>query len=120
MVFKGSCHCGRLRIEVDVDDPGTAALVCNCSICGRRGSLLWFVPRQALRLAMPDAEAATYTFGRAVIGHRFCPRCGIHVWGEGSDPQGRAMAAINIRCLEGLDLDAVPLERFDGRALPGG
>ncbi len=117
MEYTGSCHCGRVRFAVEIADPGAAALACNCSICGRRGSLLWFVPRDALRLAMPDERAASYAFGRAAIRHRFCPDCGIHAWGEGSDPQGRAMAAINVRCLEGVDVDSLPVEHFDGRAL---
>jgi hypothetical protein len=43
--------------------------------------------------------------------------CGIHPLGEATDPEGNAMAAINIRCLEGVDIDAVPLQQFDGRSL---
>jgi hypothetical protein len=52
-----------------------------------------------------------------VIQHHFCPTCGIHPFGEGSDPMGNRMAAINVRCLEGIDLEAVPVKHFDGRAL---
>lgn len=33
-----------------------------------------------------------------------------------TDPKGNRMAAINIRCLEGIDLDAVPVAKFDGRS----
>jgi hypothetical protein len=110
----GSCHCGKVAIEVDgaVD----SGLACNCSICSKRASLLWFVPRDALRLTTPEADAATYTFNRHVIRHRFCATCGIHVFGEGTAPDGRAMAAVNLRCLDGLDLAAVPVHEFDGRA----
>jgi len=111
----GSCHCGNVSIEVEgrID----AALACNCSICARRASLLWFVPRASLRLKTPEAAAATYMFNKHVIRHRFCPTCGIHVYGEGSDPKGNAMAAINLRCLDGVDLAAVPVQHFDGRAM---
>jgi hypothetical protein len=41
----------------------------------------------------------------------------MHPYGEGVDPKGNAMAAINIRCLEGIDLAAIPVKNFDGRAL---
>ena len=41
----------------------------------------------------------------------------ILVHGEGKDPKGQAMAAINIRCLEGIDLSAIPVRNFDGRSL---
>lgn len=114
MTHRGSCHCGRVAFEVE----GTpdSALSCNCSICQRRGSLLWFVPRASLRLVTPDENASTYTFHRHAIRHRFCPVCGIHPYGEGTDPKGAAMAAVNLRCLEGIDLASIPVTPFDGRS----
>jgi hypothetical protein len=115
MTYTGSCHCGRITFEADGDIG--SALACNCSMCQRRGSLLWFVPRDALRLLTPDADAATYTFNKHAIQHRFCPACGIHAFGEGSDPQGNRVAAINLRCVDGIDLKAIPVHEFDGRAI---
>jgi hypothetical protein len=115
MTYRGSCHCGKVAFEVDGEIAG--AMACNCSMCSRRGSLLWFVPRASLRLLTPEADLATYTFNKHVIEHRFCANCGIHSFGEGTDPKGNRMAAINIRCLEGVDLDAVPVQHFDGRSL---
>jgi hypothetical protein len=112
---KGSCHCGQVAFEVDGDID--SAMSCNCSICQRKGSLLWFVPRDSLRLLTPEDAASTYTFHKHVIRHRFCPTCGIHPYGEGSDPKGNRMAAINIRCLEDVDLESVPVTKFDGRAI---
>lgn len=113
MLYKGSCHCGHVAFEVEGSLDG--AMACNCSICQRKGALMWFVPRDRLMLLTPDEHAATYTFNQHVIRHRFCATCGIHPYGEGTDPQGNAMASINIRCLEGIDLDAVPVQHYDGR-----
>jgi hypothetical protein len=79
--------------------------------------LLWFVPRDKLRLKSPEDAASTYTFNKHVIKHRFCPTCGMHPYGEGVDPKGNAMAAINLRCVEHIDLDSIPVRHFDGRAL---
>jgi hypothetical protein len=115
MTRKGSCHCGRVAFEVDGEP--TEAMACNCSICSRKGSLLWFVPRDKLRLLTPEANAATYTFNKHVIKHRFCSNCGIHTHGEGVDPKGRPMAAINVRCLEDFDLKSLKVREFDGRSL---
>ncbi|WP_367350367.1 GFA family protein [Ottowia sp.] len=113
--YTGSCHCGKVAFEVE----GTIdrALSCNCSMCSRKGALLWFVPRASLRLTTPEDAAATYLFNRHIIRHRFCPTCGIHPYGEGVDPKGNAMAAVNLRCVEGLDLEAIPVRHFDGRSL---
>lgn len=115
MKYRGSCHCGNIAFEAEGDI--REALACNCSICERRGSLLWFVPRSAMRLLSPEDAASTYTFNKHVIKHRFCPKCGIHPFGEGIDPKGGAIAAINIRCIEGLDLASIAVKHFNGRAL---
>jgi len=113
MLYQGSCHCGKVAFEVEGEIQ--AALACNCSMCQRKGSLLWFVPRAQFRLRTPEDAAATYTFNKHVIRHRFCPTCGIHPYAEGIDPQGNAMAAVNLRCLDGIDLAAIPVHEFDGR-----
>ena len=127
--YTGSCHCGQITFTFEAEI--TQALSCNCSLCRRRGSLLSFVPRGALTLrtpasdaAAPDAAArdaaapdAVYRFHTHQIAHHFCPTCGIHTHGEGTAPNGTAMAAINLRCVDQIDLDTLPLHRFDGRAL---
>lgn len=115
MKYRGSCHCGKVAFEVEGEID--RALSCNCSICQRKGSLLWFVPRDRLTLLTPEDNASTYTFNKHVIKHRFCPVCGIHPYGEGVDPKGRRTAAINVRCLEDIDLQGIPVTQFDGRAL---
>ena len=60
---------------------------------------------------------ATYTFNTHRIQHRFCANCGIHVFGEANDPQGNAIAAVNLRVIDGIDLAAIPVHEYDGRAL---
>ena len=114
MSHSGSCHCGRIAFEVQGEPE--AAMACNCSICQRKGTLMWFVPRDALQLSTPAADMATYTFNKHVIQHHFCPVCGIHPFGEGT-LNGQSMAAVNLRCIEDVDLDAIPVQHFDGRGL---
>ncbi|MDM0046597.1 GFA family protein [Variovorax dokdonensis] len=113
--YAGSCHCGAIAFHVE----GTidSGLACNCSMCARRASLLWFVPREQLKLQTPEDNAGTYLFNKHMIRHRFCPACGIHAFGEANDPQGNAVAAVNLRCIEGIDLDAIPVKHYDGRAI---
>ncbi len=114
MTYRGSCHCGRIAFEVEGDLSQVAD--CNCSVCSRMGSLHWFVPREKLRLLTPEADLATYTFGKRSIEHHFCPTCGIHPFGEGVDPAGNRKAAVNARCLEGVDLDSLAVKHVDGRS----
>ena len=114
MNYRGSCHCG--GINFDVEGTLEGVMSCNCSICQRKGSLMWFVGRDQLRLLTLETNIRAYTFNKHVIQHRFCPVCGMHPYGEGSDPKGKRMAAINVRCLEDVDLSATPVTHFDGRS----
>lgn len=115
MNYQGSCHCGRIAFEVEGELGEVMA--CNCSICQRKGSLMWFVPREQLRLTTAPEAMATYTFNKHAIAHHFCPTCGIHPFGEGTAPDGRTVAAVNVRCLDGIEVDSLSVKHFDGRAL---
>ena len=113
MIHRGGCHCGKVTIEVEGDITG--AISCNWSICQKRGSLLWFAPRDQLKVT-GEAEIATYTFNKHVIKHRFCRTCGVLPFGEGVDPKGNRMAAINIRVLDDIELEKIPVQQYNGRA----
>ena len=115
MNYQGSCHCGRVTFEVDGDMD--RVLECNCSHCSRKGYLLWFVPRAQLRLFTAESRLATYTFNKHVIKHHFCPNCGCAPFGFGVDPAGAPTAAVNARCLEGIELSTLERTPFDGRSL---
>jgi hypothetical protein len=108
---------GAVLTNDSVDGEIDGALACNCSICQRKGSLLWFVPRDKLHLLTPEDAAGTYTFNKHAIRHRFCPVCGLHPYAEATDPKGHPMAAVNIRCPEDIDLFAIPVRTYDGRSV---
>lgn len=115
MTYKGSCHCGKISYEVE-GELGQV-MECNCSHCSRKGYLLWFVPREKLHLLTPESDLATYTFNKHKIKHRFCPTCGCAPFGEATDQSGKPMAAINVRCLEDVDIASLTRIPVDGRSL---
>jgi hypothetical protein len=115
MTHQGSCHCGRIAYEVEGEIG--EVMECNCSICRRKGYLHWFVPRDKLSLRTPLSDLATYTFNKHVIQHHFCPRCGVSTFGLGRDGSGNEMAAINVRCLDGIEPGELRVRQFDGRSL---
>jgi hypothetical protein len=112
---KGSCHCGQVRFEAEVGT--TEGLACNCSICGRKGSLLAFVPESQFQLLSGKEFLTDYQFGAKKIHHTFCSTCGVSAFATGAMPDGTPVKAINLRCIEGLDLDEVKINSFDGRSL---
>jgi hypothetical protein len=113
MKYQGSCHCGNIKFEVEGNID--SALSCNCSICQRKGSLLAFFPADQFTLLSKGENVGTYTFNRHIIRHKFCQICGVSPYAEATDPQGVLTAAINIRCIENIDLEKIPVNHFNGR-----
>ena len=81
-IHRGSCHCGALRYEVDLDLAGKATQ-CNCSICRKT---MWTgaqVKPDALRVLSGEEEAGKYVWGGKVSTRFFCKTCGVHCYGRG-------------------------------------
>lgn len=114
MVHTGACHCGKVAFEVEAAPE--QVMECNCSHCSKKGYLLAFVPRAALHLTTPDADLGTYTFNTHAIRHHFCKTCGCAPFGEGKNPSGAETAAINVRCLEGVEPAQFTVVQVDGRS----
>src|SRR5262249_51189423 len=112
--YQGSCHRGRVRFEVDADLDHVR--VCDCSIRRRRGALIHRVEPNFFRLLTPLEDLALYTFHTHTARDYFCRTCGILPF-----RRRRTAAdvwAINVRCLEGFDLDSIPIKRVYGSRLP--
>ena len=109
----GGCHCGAVRYQVELD-AAAPAIACNCSICARSGSLLQFVPVDRFTLERGDAHLTDYTFNKHVIHHQFCKTCGIKSFAHGVGPHG-PMVAINVRCLDGIDVFAIATTPYNGK-----
>lgn len=115
MSHQGSCHCGKIRFSVEGEFE--QVIECNCSHCSRKGLLLWFVPRDKMTLATAENELTTYTFNKHIIKHQFCATCSCQPFAFAPDKSGVMTAAINVRCLEDVDLEKVTRVPFDGRSL---
>lgn len=111
--FEGSCHCGKVRFRVAT--ARNKVVVCNCSICHKKGARLLRVAPEELELLAGNDELATYKFGTGVAEHYFCPNCGIHPFARPRSAPD--MVNINIQCLDGIDPDDAGFEfiPFDGQ-----
>lgn len=114
-VYKGGCHCGKVRYEVTADL--SKVYSCNCSICSKRGWLLAFVKPEQFKLVQGGDELTDYQFGKKSIHHLFCPVCGVSSFGRGSTPQSGDMIAVNVRCVDNLDLPSLSVTEVDGKSL---
>ena len=115
--YKGSCHCGKVRFEADLDlSAGTVK--CNCSICAKQRAWLAAVSPADVRLLAGEAELADYQFGPRRIHHRFCRTCGVRPFGHADGRNGSVFYAINLGALDDIDpaeLANAPVAYVDGR-----
>ena len=114
--YHGSCHCERVRFEVDARP--TRLSQCNCSMCARKGAL--YVPVSeisALRVVAGESELTAYRFNTQTATHYFCRHCGIHPFHRPRvNPKGWS---VNARCLADFDIASLPLTQFDGKNWEG-
>ncbi len=114
--YAGGCHCGKVAFEADAAIDSVVS--CNCSICAKRGSLLSAVGADAFRLKQGEDELIEYRFNKHNVAHMFCKTCGILPFARGKSPKsGAEMVALNVRCLEGIDIETLTVIPFDGASL---
>jgi hypothetical protein len=110
-IYEGGCHCGAVRFEVtgEIAD----VVVCNCSICAKTAYLHWHVEPEQFKLLTTEAVIRNYQFGTMTSKNYFCEHCGISPFRHSRSETH--LVDINLRCLEGVDIESIPTELFDGR-----
>lgn len=108
--YKGSCHCGAIRYEADIDlSQGTGR--CNCTFCLKARAWGTFIKPQAFRLA-PDSELGIpyHKHPQAPVKYH-CARCGVitHSTGD-ADYMGGPFVCVFVATLD----DASPEELLSG------
>lgn len=114
--YTGSCHCGEVRFEVDLD-PATDSGKCNCSICRKTRNWSATVKPDAFRL-LSEPSATTDYFRNGMVHWPFCKTCGVRPYGHGDIPEaGGAFYAVQLACLDIADevLAAMPVKFSNGR-----
>jgi hypothetical protein len=114
--YRGSCHCGAVRFEADLDLT-QPSFRCNCSICRRNRFWPAIAREDGFRLLSGQDMLTEYLFNSRVNQHFFCRVCGVRPFGIGNEtPLGR-IYGVNIGCLEGITEEAlskVPVTYVDG------
>lgn len=110
---QGSCHCGSVTFEYESGP--IPALECNCSICRRKGAIWQAVDNEHFKILSSQDELGLYQFGTKVAKHFFCKQCGVSTF---SNPRiAPDKWAVNLRCVDDVDLRSLEVLPFDGQNL---
>lgn len=124
-VYDGGCHCGRVRFRLTAQIDHKR--ICNCSICHKRGALIFRVDEHQLELLTPLEDLCVYVWGTESARDYFCPNCGILPFRRPRQNTAEETAAgvpeftgwaVNLRCLDEFDTSELPTRQIDGLSLP--
>jgi hypothetical protein len=114
--YQGSCHCGAIRYEADIDlEEGTGR--CNCSVCAKRRFWGTTIRPEQFRLLTAPETLGDYQFNTNSVHHHFCRTCGTPLFGMGYiEEVGGSFYSVSLATLENAEADLVeaPVKFMDG------
>lgn len=114
--YQGSCHCGAVRFEAELDLE-QSTYRCNCSICRRTRFWPAVAREDGFRLVTGEAELTRYQFNTKKNHHYFCRHCGVRAFGIGTETPIGKMYGVNLGCLAGVseeELSRLTVTYVDG------
>lgn len=115
--YKGSCHCGAIEYEADLD-LATGTGRCNCTYCLKTRAWSAFLKPEQFRLRKGADQAVSYRRHDQAPTKFHCKTCGVRTHSSGSaDYMGGDFVAVFVNTLDDAtpeELSAAPVRYADG------
>ena len=100
--YKGSCHCGAIRVQLKSATPAAklAVRACQCGFCTRHGVISVCDPKGKATIEFDEDSLVRYQFASFTSEYIVCANCGTYVGAFLRDGKGRKGWSIaNVRGL---------------------
>ena len=116
-MYKLSCHCQAIEIELNLPDDLENLYRCNCSICKKRGTIVVIVDKNNLKMLKGKDKLSLYQFHTKTAKHYFCSVCGIYTHHKTRTFPGKY--GVNVACIDEINpLALVNVKNIDGNNHP--
>jgi hypothetical protein len=102
---KLKCHCGGVEAEINITQNVEKTLRCNCSLCKRRGAIMYMVKNEDFKITKGEDKLKLYQFHTKIAKHYFCSICGIYT--HHNPRSNPAMTGFNLGCVDEVDTFAL-------------
>ena len=102
---KLKCHCGGVEAEINITQNVEKTLRCNCSLCKRRGTIMYMVKNEDFKITKGEDKLKLYQFHTKIAKHYFCSICGIYT--HHNPRSNPAMTGFNLGCVDEVDTFAL-------------
>jgi hypothetical protein len=118
--YRGSCHCGAVRFEADLD-LAQGTMRCNCSYCRKARSWFATVAPGAVRLLAGVDSHTRFQWTKPGLAephllYQFCKKCGVRTFGHGDGDDKFIFVNVAALDVEPDELVGVPIRYVDGRS----
>lgn len=113
--FQASCHCGVIKLHLELSDGINELIRCDCSMCLKgKGYAMICIPSKKVKLKSGLKYLKKYTFNTGDSPHFFCSICGIHTHHNSRARPDRI--CVNAACIEDVNLasHSKDIISFDG------
>jgi len=120
--YTGSCHCGAIRFETELDLSAESKR-CNCSYCAKVRAWFAFAKGAESMRLLEDRGVSVYRwtppgFSEPHLTYTFCRVCGVRTYASGAvEALGGPFYAISVPTLDLTDEErvALPVRYINGR-----
>ena len=117
MIYKATCHCKTIEVEINSPDTLNYLGQCNCSICEKRGAIMVIVDNANVKIVKGEDKLSLYQFHTNTAKHYFCSICGIYTHHQ--TRTSKSKWGINTACLdENHSFDLSNVKKIDGKNHP--